>query len=307
MLPLFIPWILILLLLADSFFLLKKKWLIAAVIFIMVFVLNWWSECIPLRLCGVSRSEKETLSLISFNIDGSAGDPLKKAKVITSFLHRNQSDIAFVAEFNEQFPGSLDSLLNIEYEYTTYPDSLFFQYFFGHQFFFDSRRLKDINGDHVGVYACKTVFQGDTIDLYGCHFASNNYGENLERVAIDEIADKEGLFSYVKNIHIASDRRTIEANTIVRELSKSHHQAIVMGDMNDVGGSAAIRILEKAGLKDVWWEGGVGYGATILSPMPYRIDHIMYTSGLRLEIIRVLDGNGISDHNALYAEFSFNN
>ena len=304
MFPLFIPWLLILLLLADLFFLLKKKWVIAALLFITAIVLNWWCVCIPFRLCAVSRSGKEALSLVSFNIDGSAGDPLEKAKVITSFLHKNPSDIAFVAEFNEQFPSSLDSLLNKEYEYTTYPDFLFFQYFFGHQPFFDSRRLRDINGELVGVYACKTIFQGDTIDLYGCHFASNNYGENLERVAIDEIADKEGLFSYVKNVHNASDRRALEANTIVRELSKSHHQAIVMGDMNDVGGSAAIRIMEKAGLKDAWWEGGVGYGATILSPMPYRIDHIMYTSGLRLEMIRVLDSNGISDHNALYAEFS---
>ena len=278
----------------------------AALVFVAAFFLNRWSECVPFRLRSVSGRGRETMCLISFNIDGSSGDPLEKAKAVTSFLHGNPSDVAFIAEFNEQYPRSLDSLLSKEFLYTTYPNHLFFQYFFGCYPFFHSRRLIDTDGNDLGVYACSIQFQGDTIDLYGCHFASNNYGENLERVALDEITDKDEFFSYVKNVRNASERRVLEAETIVREISQSHHQVIVMGDMNDVGGSNAIRILENAGLKDACWEGGVGYGATILSPLPYRIDHIMYTNGLRLEMIRVLESNGISDHNALYAVFSYN-
>ena len=161
----------------------------------------------------------------------------------------------------------------------------------------------DKNGIYVGVFACSTVIQGDTIDLYGCHFASNNYNEQLERLSTEDIKGQEGLFSYLKNIKASGRRRGVEAETIAYEISKSSHNAIVLGDMNDVCGSYAISVLKTAGLKDAWWEGGFGYGATIHKPLPYRIDHIMHTNGLELQSIRVIDSNGVSDHNALYAEY----
>ena len=75
-----------------------------------------------------------------------------------------------------------------------------------------------------------------------------------------------------------------------------------MGDFNDVGGSKALRTLENAGLRDAWWEGGLGYGATIHKPLPYRIDHFMYSSELNIRNIKVISSNGLSDHDALYVE-----
>lgn len=57
-----------------------------------------------------------------------------------------------------------------------------------------------------------------------------------------------------------------------------------MGDLNDISGSTPLRTLEYSGLKDAWWEGVVGYGATIHNPFPYRIDHIMFTPGLNILI-----------------------
>lgn len=52
-------------------------------------------------------------------------------------------------------------------------------------------------------------------------------------------------------------------------------------------------------------KGGLGYGATIHYPLPYRIDHIMYNDRLRLKSIRKIDAKGLSDHDALVAEFYF--
>lgn len=75
--------------------------------------------------------------------------------------------------------------------------------------------------------------------------------------------------------------------------------------MNDICGSSAIRVLENAGIKDAWWEKGIGYGATIHYPIPYRIDHIMHTDNIKLNSIQVLNSKAISDHDALYAEFDF--
>lgn len=81
--------------------------------------------------------------------------------------------------------------------------------------------------------------------------------------------------------------------------------AIIMGDFNDVSGSKPLNILEDAGFKDAWWDGGFGYGATIHHPLPFRIDHIMYNDGVELVEIKKVDSNGLSDHDALVATFFF--
>ena len=60
---------------------------------------------------------------------------------------------------------------------------------------------------------------------------------------------------------------------IVRDLSDV--PCIVMGDMNDVSGSPCMKVFANAGLRDTWWDGGFGYGATIHEPVLYRIDHVM--------------------------------
>jgi hypothetical protein len=298
MLSLATPWLLCLLSINVIIFLLNKKWVVALLLVVVALTLNTWSECIPYSLSKLSGASN-CVKIISFNIDGSTGDTLIKAQNVRNFLYPYSADIVFVAEFNEQYPHSLDSLLHIEYAYSTFPDSLFFQYFYGRFPFINSRRLKSDDGEWIGVYACSAIIKGDTLDLYGCHWASNNYNEQHEREEVDNF---DGIKN-IKNICTASTLRKKEAEAIVREMSKSSHSAIVMGDMNDVGGSPALKILESEGLKDAWWEGGVGYGATIFKPLPYRIDHILFSKGLSLGTISVLDSNGISDHNALFAEF----
>lgn len=71
----------------------------------------------------------------------------------------------------------------------------------------------------------------------------------------------------------------------------------------DVGGSPALRAFKAARFHDAWWKGGLGYGATIHYLLPYRIDHIMYNDKLTLKSIRKIDAKGLSDHDALVAEF----
>lgn len=296
------PWLLFILAITSVILLLRKQWKKFVFLAAVIIVSNWWFECIPFRIWTSSGGINEkSIRIISFNIDGSNGDALEKALNVRDYLRQYPHDIAFIAEFNEQFPQSLDSLLKQEYSFTTYPDSLFFQYFFGHTPFFNSHRLKNEIGEWVGVYACSTIIRGDTLDLYGCHWASNNYNELNEREEIEFFSG----FKNIKNIHAASFTRKKEAEAIVKEMSKSSHLAIVLGDMNDVGGSPAIKTLEAAGLKDAWWEKGVGCGATIHHPLPYRIDHIVFDPRIELKAIKVLDSKGVSDHDALYAAFEF--
>lgn len=307
MLALTVPWALVLLLFLAVVFLIWKKRIIALLIILVLILVNKQFECFPIRLCKQNPSDKEiSLKVIGFNIEGSIGSSREKAQSVRNFLQESLPDIVFITEYDERKPNRLDSLLSEVFNYSTYSGQYLFNYFYGNRPFYNFRRLKDTDGKSVGIYTCYITFNGDTIDLYGCHLASNNYNAENKRLSYENIDNKNDLETYLKNMSAAYERRREEVEVLVQELRKSDHQAIIFGDMNDVCGSPAIRELEDYGLIDGWWEGGFGYGATIHKPIPYRIDHIMHTHGLKLEHIKVLDSRGISDHNALYAAFSWN-
>ena len=82
---------------------------------------------------------------------------------------------------------------------------------------------------------------------------------------------------------------------------------IVMGDMNDFNHFAPMDSLRDAGMKNAWWEGGFGYGATYHAGwLKLRIDHIYYNERLCLKNVKVVNTD-LSDHNILLADFAFNN
>lgn len=302
MFALIIPWAVILLLILAFLFLLKKKKTVSFFLVIVAIWINWQGKCIPFRFFyPKDKYEGKVIKVLSYNIDGTTGDVLEKSKALRSFLRQYSPDIVFIAEYDDFHPMVLDSLLKDDFKYSNKTDEKYFQYFYGKVPIIISRRIYDKEGNETGVYACSVVINRDTIDLYGCHLASNNYSPSQDRISPDSIQNGTGLITYLHNIISAGERRTIEVESLVHEINISQRQTIVMGDLNDVNYSKPLRLLESSGLKDAWWEGGVGYGATIKYPLPYRIDHIMYTNGLKLKKIRVIKSD-ISDHNALYAE-----
>lgn len=307
MLPLFIPWLLILLLSIVLFFLYKKKRLVAFLLFVVVIFLNFWSECIPIRLFAKKgKYNEEYLKVMCFNIEGSRGNLQDKIQRVRSFLRQYTPDIVFLSEFNEENPNDIDSIIGKDFRYSTYSQNLDSHYFYCNYPLLQSRRLVNSTGEVKGVYTCHSVFNGDTIELYGCHLYSNNYNKDLERIAPEDINDKDDLWNYFCNINAASIIRRDEVDTAVKEMKSAQRHIIMLGDFNDVGGSGCIRQLESIGLKDAWWEGGIGYGATIHHPLPYRIDHILYSGGLELKKVKVINSDSMSDHDALYAEFCIN-
>lgn len=102
-------------------------------------------------------------------------------------------------------------------------------------------------------------------------------------------------------------RNTFSGDLKVLSFNVDGESQLVMGDLNDVCGLPALKKFATAGLKDAWSEGGFGYGATIHTPLPYRIDHILHNEGLVLKGVKVIDTSDISDHNALVAVFDFSN
>lgn len=180
--------------------------------------------------------------------------------------------------------------------------------------------LKD-NVMAYGITCCRIDIAVREVDVIGVHLSSNNYNEQMTYMTPDSVATRHQAKTYLKNIVTASEYRVKEAellndnlnlnpnlNPSLRKLQGKPNSGqalptIVMGDFNDVSGSPTLNILESSGLKDAWWEGGCGYGATIHHPLPYRIDHILHNDKLKLHGIKKIDTQDLSDHDALVASF----
>ena len=296
------PWLLLVLLTISLVLLLYKKWFTALLLLIICISLNWYFECIPFRLWALRDQQvKRSLKVMSFNINGTDKDIINRADRIVKIINEKNPDIVFLAEFYEDDLNVLDTLLRKSFPYSTCVGGFFHYFYSKYPLGLMSKLNSCANGS--GVFKCKVSIYNDSITLYGCHLASNNYTVNKEYITPDSINSCKKLKTYLKDIERASFLRGKEASVLVDDMPLSL-PILVMGDFNDVGGAKSIRLLEKKGLKDAWWKGGCSYGATIHNPLPYRIDHIMFSEKMHLNKIEIVSSDGLSDHDALYAEFS---
>lgn len=303
MIALSLPWILLILFIMAIFFFCRKKIILGALFIVLCIFVNWWSECIAFRVWPTIKPHKERcFSVLTFNIDGASIDFGNRASSIVELIKAINPDVMFLAEYGDNKKAYLDSLLSISFPFTTLANC-------GNHYFYSKypvekqRFVQGREDDNIGIYMTRVFIENDTINLYGCHFASNNYTTDKHYMTPDSIKDGNDISTYINNIKRAYNQRCCETEVFIEDSKAYKGPFIVMGDMNDVGGSLCVRTLESVGLKDAWWEGGFGYGATIHKPLPYRIDHIMHTKELKLLSVRVIDSKGLSDHDALYAEF----
>ena len=307
MVALLIPWCLLLIVFVIIVFTCQKRWKWVYVSLVVLLYINWQYECFPLNM-NITASEEGTnrLKVMSFNIGASPKDIAQKAPQLYETITDCNPDVIFLAEFCEEDRMALDTLLRRQYPYSTCTGG-YAHYFYSKYPISRHKKLKEMEHEDIGVYNCIITVNKDSLLLYGCHLASNNYTSKKQRITPDSINSLAGVFTYFCDIRNASNRRVYESTKIIDDIRSSKPMPIIlMGDLNDVGGSSVIDNLEKElNLKDAWWYGGTGYGATIHNPLPYRIDHVLYSTELRLKSISIISSKGLSDHDALLANFTF--
>lgn len=295
------PWILVFIIVFFLLCVLKRWYKLSLIILGLFFFINWNWELVAFRFPTVSeKNEAKDIRLFTWNI--SCADSVGVADsrgVVTTILNQN-ADIVFLTEYGIEFQPDIDSLLKMHYPiridiYNDYTWSCLYS----HKPI-DSYCVLG-NCDFGCLLKYDVLLQDNHFTLYCVHLQSNNYVGNTV-FSPDSIADRGGIMRYLDNYKLASEIRREQAEMIVRDLSDV--PCIVMGDMNDVSGSPCMKVFADAGLKDAWWEGGFGYGATIHRLLPYRIDHVMYGKGLKLKGIKKVSSKGLSDHDALVADFT---
>lgn len=301
MLVLTIPWILLLLLVITVVFLFKKKWKIALLLLLLTLAINWWSDCFCF---GFKNTFSGDLKVLSFNVNGEGQFSEEKLCNVLSLVEKENPDILFLTENFNPLGDSLHARLHLIYPYDMLgmPHNIIYS-----RYVINEKSYKErLNGGTSFIVSSSISIKGNDIIVFGGHLSSNNYSSNMEYLTPSDVETFFDMKSYLSNIDKASHLRELEADTIVGAFFEKDN-VIVMGDLNDVCGSPALKKFATAGLKDAWSEGGFGYGATIHTPIPYRIDHILHSEGLVLKGVKVIDTSDISDHNALVAVFDFCN
>lgn len=154
-----------------------------------------------------------------------------------------------------------------------------------------------------GIYS-KLYLGKDSLYVLGCHLPGNNQEGQIE---IDDADSLRRVKTFLERYRQGQEKRKESAHYLKETVQESSWPIIVMGDMNDFNASAPLDSLRDAGMKNAWWEGGFGYGATYHEGwLRLRIDHIYYNERLKLKDVKVVKTD-LSDHNILIADFSIVN
>ncbi len=282
---------------------LKLKALVLFIILAIVIFLFWRNNC---------------YHIVAFNFRGDSGE--HQFRVLTWNICRpkiingiEQEEIARLiiaqnADFiqlNEFVLDSclvIDSLLNKHYPYRNNANAKIKagDVFYSKTQLLGSGKFREV---HNCIYS-KLVIEKDSLFIIGCHLPGNNHEGQIEIDDADSIRRVKTFWGYYRN---AREKRKEKAQFLKKTIQKSTLPMIVMGDMNDFDASAPMDSLEDAGMKNAWWEGGLGYGATYHEGwLRLRIDHIYYNDKLSLKGVKVVKTE-LSDHNILIADFSIAN
>lgn len=315
---LFVPWGLLLLFVCFVCCLLKKWWKVVIGIAVILLGVNWQWQAFSFGFGSLEEHKSDDcLRVMTWNICCADSTGTDNVDGLLCAILEQDADVVFLTEYSRKAKPEIDSLLSIQYPYKDdYPVWVMWGQVYSRVPIDSCMR---IGGEEDGyLFRFDVRFSDVKIPIYCLHLQSNNIIEGKQFYP-DRIADRGGIMRYLENYKAASKIRREQAELIVNDLCLE--PSIVMGDMNDVCGSPCMKVFAEAGLRDAWWDAGSGYGATIHKTLAYRIDHVMYgwppstslrnrgskfqkvSKGFKLIGIKKVSANGLSDHDALVADF----
>lgn len=313
MIVLIIPILLICILLVTIFLLLLRRWRISLILLIICFLTNWYIEYCSMNFFVTGSNNERCLTIATHNIY-SQGEYLDffrhNPDSLYTILKRLDADVILIQEYDSIRCAKLTEWLARDgYKLYQKKHSLIY----GENAIYSRFPLKNVRYNHDGLMMFADIFYyGRLISLFNCHLCSNNINEKVIRNdgAVDWI---KHLPVYIRSIVKSSMIREAEAFNLRLKIDSCLERnipVIVAGDMNDIGGSKPIKILEGKGnlwLHDVWWHSGNGIGNTYHGYrwLHFRLDHIFYSNHLNVIETRVRK-QPFSDHEILITKFKIN-
>ena len=247
---------------------------------------------------GVHQFRVLTWNIHSTNIENQ-GEQESIARLIIA----QDADIIQLNEFTLDSCLLIDSLLS---EHNPYKVDVNAKVKAGDVFYSKVQFVESGKIDKVipnGIYS-KMYIGKDSLYVLGCHLPGNNHEGQIE---IDDADSLRRVKLFWGRYRHAQEKRKESVRFFIKKIRESSGPIVMMGDMNDFNASAPMDSLKDAGMKNAWWEGGFGYGATYHEGwLRLRIDHIYYNEKLKLKDVKVVNTD-LSDHNILIADFSITN
>lgn len=251
------------------------------------------------------RSEGQAeLKVMTWNIHASKDIPQNKQLAIAGVIKVQKADFLLLNEFNKDQCELLYQELASVYRYSEeeYANNDCGDIFFSNLPLYESGHIEiPVLGKIVPSISAIIKVAGREIFVTGVHLVSNSGDGSAIITGVDSLLR---IKSFIGRYRDRQEERNYSMMWVKRWLLEKRLPAIVMGDMNDFSCSSPMNSLKAVGMKDAWWEGGFGYGATFHTGwMRLRIDHVFYSKELKLESVKVIETN-LSDHNPIVAGFS---
>ena len=285
----------------------KSKIIIALCFALLIAVLycNWKFEVVAINPCyGNKQCE---LKVMTWNVHCSNGADIERQKEIAELIIKVDADFVLLNEYNQDSCLVIDSLIKQYYPYTEEQQSHreLGDIFYSKRTMSNSGRISiPVMGKSVQTIKATIKVEDDSVQVFGVHLKGNQYYGDTTVDADDAMRVQNTSLEQYK---LAQKYRSFQTEWIKKEVMKSKHPVLLMGDMNDVNCSAPLDTFTTCGLRDSWWEGANGYGATYHDGwLRLRIDHILHSDRLKLQNIKVIE-TSLSDHNPVVAGFSLNN
>ncbi len=284
----------------------KSKVLFALCLALLIVALycNRKFEVIAINPCY--GNELHELKVMTWNVHCSNGADYDRQIDIAKLILKENADLVLLNEYNQDSCLVIDSLLKQYYPYTEEQQShrKLGDIFYSKRAMFNSGRIYiPVMGKSVQTIKATIPLDDDSVQVFGVHLMGNQY--------YDDVSNENDFSIRVHNTsfeqyNLAKEYRIFQTEWIKKEIMKANHPVLLMGDLNDVNCSAPLDTFTTCGLRDSWWEGGNGYGATFHDGwMRLRIDHILHSDRLKLQNINVIETN-LSDHNPVVAGFCIN-
>lgn len=277
-----------------------KKIIVTIVVLLLILVAAYFNSKYKIVAINpfVGGGESE-LKVMTWNVRCPQGTDTYRQEKIAELILKEDVDFVQLNEFYLDSCLVIDSILSMRYPYRNDANA---REKAGDVFYCKTQLFE--SGKDRRIHNCifsKLSVEEDSMVILGCHLSGNNLEGQIEIDDADSLHRVRTFWNYYRN---AQEKRKRKARFLKRTILESTLPIIVMGDMNDFNASAPMDSLKDAGMKNAWWEGGLGYGVTYHEGwLRLRIDHIYYNDKLRLENVKVVKTD-LSDHNILIADFS---
>ena len=287
----------------------KIKYLFSSVIVVVICLINCKVKLFPINIEScISEKSVCTFCIMTFNVNAYDTVPFTRQfqDSLLAEIHRQKADIICFQELSfenlKMIKPQLDSIYGPCAELDGRDVEIHRNKFYSH---FTMRNFKR--------YHCEGTIDTsdfDSLELKEYEIMRKQMDVMSAEFEVQPSKWITGIPLYYRNYKVGKRIRDYQARNVRRFIDEARAEGktvVLAGDLNDWCGSTTLNTLMGEGenaLKDAWWEGGNGFGFTYQGwHLRLRLDHILYSDGLKLNDVKVIDSD-FSDHRPLKATFT---